>query len=103
MPCEAQNGHQGGQRCLMCLNSSNPVFLWQCGRNHHYCMSCTDILVDNTLICPECKNEGVLNRDQPTGSMVWFTVVDTSLTGFDNCGIISTNFKFDEGIQGTIK
>ena len=103
MLLEGQNGHQSGQRCLMCMNLYNdPVFLWQCGRSHQYCKSCTDFL-GSAGICPKCYDEGICQGNQPIGSMTWMTVPDSSLPGYDSCGIIVTRFNFEEGIQGTCR
>ena len=103
MLCEGQNGHRSGQRCLMCMNLYNdPVFLWQCGRNHHYCKSCSDFL-DGAGICPKCRKEGLRQGNQPVGRMTLVTEPNSSLPGYESCGIIATHFIFDEGIQGTCR
>ena len=103
MLCEGQNGHQSGQKCLMCMNLHNdPVFLWRCGSNHRYCKSCSDFL-DGAGICPKCRKEALRQGNQPAGNMTWVTEPNSSLPGYDSCGIIVTHFIFDQGIQGACR
>ena len=84
----------------MCMNLNNdPVFLRQCGRNHYYCKSCKDFL-DSAGICPKCRADGLPQGNQPIGGMTWMMVPDSSLPGYDNCGVIAMHFHFHDGIQG---
>lgn len=99
--CEGETGHQSEPKCTMCMNLNNdPVSLWQCGRNHYYCKSCKDLL-DSAGICPQCQADGLPRGNQPVGSMTWMSVPDSSLPGYDDCGIIAMHFHFLNGIQGT--
>ena len=88
----------------MCMNlNKEPVYPWQCGGNHYFCTSCIKAFIEKTGICPQCQSEGLPQGNQPTGYMTWITVAQGSLPGYEDCAIIIVYFKFDEGIQGTLK
>ena len=98
---EAQTGHREmEQRCLMCMNFktdlSSPS---QCGGSHYYYNPCKDSL-GSACICDHCRKEDLPQGNQPIGIMSWIEVTDSSLPGYEHCGIIVMHFQFDEGIQG---
>ena len=90
--------------CSMCMNFDNdPVYPLNCGRDHHYCTSCIEHFVEKTQVCPRCQKEGPRQGKQPPGCMTWVNVTQNSLPGYEDCGVIIMYFKFEEGIQGTLK
>lgn len=52
---------------------------------------------------PRCHKEGPRQGNQPTGHMTWVIVTQNSLPGYEDCDVINMYFKFEEGIQGTLK
>ena len=90
--------------CSMCMNfNDDPVYPLKCGRDHHYCTSCIKHFIEKTQVCPRCHKEGIRRGNQPTGCMTWVTVTQNSLPGYEDCDVIIMYFKFEEGIQGTLK
>ena len=100
-----QRSHQTGEpNCLMCMNlNKDPVYSSRCGRGHYYCQSCIKHLLDRTDICSQCQKEGLSQGNQPNGHMTWNTATQSSLPGYEDCGIIIMDFKFHKGVQGTLK
>ena len=90
--------------CSMCMNfNDDPVYPLKCGRDHHYCTSCIKHFIEKTQVCPSCHKEGIRRGNQPIGCMTWVTVTQNSLPGYEDCDVIIMYFKFEEGIQGTLK
>ena len=90
--------------CSMCMNfNDDPVYPLKCGRDHHYCTSCIKHFIEKTQVCPRCHKEGIRRGNQPIGCMTWVTVTQNSLPGYEDCDVIFMHFKFEEGIQGTLK
>ena len=87
----------------MCLENNEPVYPSKCGRDHHYCTSCFKLFVQEAPICPQCQKESLRQGNQPTGAMTWVNVTQNVLPGYDDCDVIVMYFKFEEGIQGTLK
>ena len=87
----------------MCLENNEPVYPSKCGRDHQYCTSCFKLFVEEAPICPQCQEESLRQGNQPTGVMTWVTATQNVLPGYDDCDVIIMYFKFEEGIQGTLK
>ena len=102
---DMQSSHQTSEpNCLLCMNlNKDPVYQSRCGRDHYYCQSCIKHFLDRTGICPQCQKEGRCQGNQPSGHMTWNTVTQSSLPGYEDCGIIIMDFKFHKGVQGTSK
>lgn len=99
---EMRKSHQTSEpNCLMCMNLNKyPVEPWHCNQDHYFCVSCIKTFLEKTGICLQCQKESISEGSQPIGWMTWNTLPETSLPGYENCGIITIYFKFDGGIQG---
>lgn len=83
--------------------NNDPVYPLKCGRDHHYCTSSIKHYIEKTQVFPRCHKEGPRQGNQPTGHMTWVIVTQNSLPGYEDCDVINMYFKFEEGIQGTLK
>ncbi|CAG5981995.1 unnamed protein product [Menidia menidia] len=89
------------ENCPICLGPFTNKEQLKC--KHEFCKGCLKSAVQHGgPICPICKDVfGVIEGDQPAGTMEFFTY-NTPLPGFPDCGHIAITYRIPDGVQTKI-
>lgn len=89
------------EKCPICLDKiQKPKKLDKCG--HTFCTECIeDTFRHHKPVCPTCNTlYGVIIGNQPINGKMSVTQTCGHVPGFGNCGVITIDYSFSDGIQG---